>query len=85
MNKGEKKTTQKMPFIIVNGGFYNGKITLKGVVTKQKKELWGIKRIDEKYELRQSSTYNMQPYNITLWETMLKTLAMSTYNTTQLG
>jgi predicted NUDIX family phosphoesterase len=61
MNKGKKKTTQRIPVIIANKRFNNEKITLKGVVTKEKKKLWGIKRIYERYELKQSSTYNMQP------------------------
>ncbi len=36
------------------------------MVIKKKRELWGIKRMDEKYELRQLPTYNMQllEYNL---------------------
>jgi hypothetical protein len=37
MNKGEKKTTQKILFIIANGRFNNRKNTLEGLVTKEKK------------------------------------------------
>jgi hypothetical protein len=31
-----------------NGGLNNKQITLKGVVTKENKELWGIKGMDKK-------------------------------------
>jgi hypothetical protein len=42
-----------------NGGLNNKKIALKGFMTKKKKELWGMKRTNEKYELKQLPTYNM--------------------------
>jgi hypothetical protein len=37
------------------------------VVSKEKKELWGIKRTNEKYELKQLPTYNtwFLEYNLT--------------------
>ncbi len=43
-----------------NGGPNNKQITLKRVVTKEKKELWGIKRMDKRYELKKLPTYSTQ-------------------------
>jgi len=43
----------------VNGGVNNRKIIMRGMVTKEKGELWGIKRTIEKYKLKQLPTYNM--------------------------
>jgi len=36
----------------VNGGLNNKKIIVRGMVIKEKKELWGIKRTNEKYKLK---------------------------------
>jgi len=40
-----------------NGGLNNKQITLKRVVTKEKRELRGIKGRDKRYELKQLPTY----------------------------
>ncbi len=58
-NQGEKKTTQRIPLLGVNGGLNNKKIIMKRMVTKEKRELWGIKRINERYKPKQLPTYNM--------------------------
>lgn len=50
-----------------NGGLNNKQIILKGVVIKEMRELWGIKGIDEKHELKQLPTFNTRllEYNLT--------------------
>jgi hypothetical protein len=58
MNYGEKMTIQRIRLADVNGGLNNKQIALRKVVSKEKKELWGIKRTNEKYELKQLPTYN---------------------------
>jgi len=49
----------------VNGGLNNKQIALRKVMIK-KKELWKIKKIDERYELIQLPTYNTKflKYNL---------------------
>jgi hypothetical protein len=41
-----------------NGRLNNKQITLKGVVIKEKRELWGIKGTKKRYKLKQMLTYN---------------------------
>jgi hypothetical protein len=43
----------------VIGRLNNRKVTLKGMVKKEKRELRGIKLTDKRYELKQSPTCNM--------------------------
>jgi hypothetical protein len=66
MNWGEKRTTQRIHLIDVNGGLNNKQITLRKVVNKEKQELWAIKGTNERYELKQLPTYNTQflEYNL---------------------
>jgi hypothetical protein len=35
-----------------NGRLNNKKVTLRGMVNKEKRELWGIKKMDKRYELK---------------------------------
>jgi hypothetical protein len=42
-----------------NGGLNNRKILMRGMVIKEKKKkLWGIKRLNERYNLKQLFTYS---------------------------
>jgi hypothetical protein len=41
------------------GRLNNRKVTLRGMVNKEKSELWGIKIMDKRYELKQLPTCNM--------------------------
>jgi hypothetical protein len=41
---GQKRTIQKIPLTSANGRLNNKQIALRGVVIKEYRELWGIKR-----------------------------------------
>jgi hypothetical protein len=47
MNWGKKRTIQRIHLANVNGGLNNKQIALRKVVTKEKRELWGIKGTNE--------------------------------------
>jgi hypothetical protein len=47
MNWGEKRTTQRIRLADVNGGLNDKQIALRKMVSKEKKELWGIKGTNE--------------------------------------
>jgi hypothetical protein len=47
-------------FKSANGGLNNKQITLRGMMVKEKKEFWNIKKINKKYELRPLPTCNTQ-------------------------
>ncbi len=63
---GQKKSAQKIPLTSANGRLNNKQIVLRGVVTKEKRELRNLKGIGEMYELKQLPTCNMQllEYNL---------------------
>jgi hypothetical protein len=43
----------------VNAGLNNKKIVMRGMMTKEKRELWGIKKTNERYKIKQLPTYSM--------------------------
>jgi hypothetical protein len=54
----QKNNHPKDPMIGANGGLNNKQITLKGLVMKEKSELWGIKGTEERFKLKQMLTYS---------------------------
>jgi hypothetical protein len=68
MNKGEKRTTQKIPLMGANGGLNNREIILRGMMIFKKRIVGHLKRTNERYELKQLPTYNMQLLEYNLME-----------------